>query len=90
MAYIEIELIHKDIDDYFYTEWDIETDEDYTAEEYINMITSYSVSDMSALTVFNSEGQDILLDLGLELEEFEEFKKGLRWGKVLDIYMGTD
>ena len=74
MAYIEIELIHKDIDDYFYTEWDIETDEDYTAEEYINMITSYSVSDMSALTVFNSEGQDILLDLGLELEEFEEFK----------------
>ena len=90
MAYIEIELIHKDTDNYYYTEWDIETDEDYTAEEYINMITSYSVSDMSALTVFNSEGQDILLDLGLELEEFEEFKKCLSWGRVLDIYMGTD
>lgn len=89
MAYIEIELIHKDINNYYYTEWDIETDEDYTAEEYINMITSYSVSDMTALTVFNSDGQDIEVALGLELEEFEEFKKCLSWGQVLDICMGT-
>lgn len=69
----------------YYTEWDIERDEceTYTVKEYVNMITSYPVSAMTSISVFDFN--DIEIDM--EFEELEEFKKHLEWGELLDIDM---
>lgn len=84
MGYFKIELIHTNGARY-YTEWDIESDEceKYTESEYVAMITSYSVSAMTSISVFDFN--DIEIDM--EFEELEEFKKHLEWGELLDIDM---
>lgn len=79
MGYLKIELIHTNGTTRYYTEWDIESDEceNYTESEYIAMITSYPVSAMTSISVFDFN--DIEIDM--EYEELEELKKHLEWGR---------
>lgn len=82
MGYFKIELIHKDGTKYW-TEWELESDEcdSYTESQYIDMMKSLCVHNMTEIEIFDSE--DNLLDLGYE--GLNEFKKSLTWGKVLEI-----
>ena len=82
MGYFKIELIHQNGVKYW-TEWDIEGYEDYSKNEYINMITGNGVSDMTSISIFNLNDNE----LELEHNEAEEFKRHLSWGKVLEIEM---
>jgi thymidylate synthase len=80
LGYFKIELIHQNGVKYW-TEWDIEGYEDYSKNEYINMITGNSVGEMTSISIFN------MCDIELDYEEAESIKKCLSWGKVLDIEM---
>lgn len=81
MGYFKIELIHEDGIKY-YTEWDIEECFDYSEDEYINLMTGYSVADME-IDIFDMQGNEITRNMSYE--EYEDFKKYLEWGKVIEV-----